>query len=125
MATDAMGCVSLSVGYDLIVVTGIPPPNAPVQPPVFHCPSTYQAVVRGVDGIATDRDGTADLLVQAWTAVREGVPAAEVYSVLTTDRSKTQLSWFGTALSLGTALKPGRAHLCLSGFRRPTTATAH
>ncbi|MCC3299692.1 hypothetical protein [Arthrobacter caoxuetaonis] len=52
-----------------------------------------------LDGIAKDQERAADLLLSAWTAVRGGEPAEEVYGILTTPRGGARITWFGPAFS--------------------------
>lgn len=52
-----------------------------------------------LNGLAENQDKSAELLVDAWTAARNGVPAEDVYSILTTSRGAGRITWFGPAFS--------------------------
>lgn len=52
-----------------------------------------------LDGLAEDQDRAAELLVEAWQAVRNGEPAEDVCSRLTTSRGKARIRQFGPAFS--------------------------
>lgn len=52
-----------------------------------------------LDGLAAYRDKAGELLTSAWTLVREGAPAKDVYSTLTTNRGEARIPWFGPAFS--------------------------
>lgn len=52
-----------------------------------------------LDGLAKDQDRAGELLISAWTTVREGAPPAEAYSLLTTNRGAGRIPWFGPAFS--------------------------
>lgn len=52
-----------------------------------------------LDGLAENQDRTAELLADAWTAVRSGEPAEDVYSNLTTTGGKGRIAHFGPAFS--------------------------
>lgn len=52
-----------------------------------------------LDGLAQHPVKAGDLLVSAWTTVRQGAPTKDAYSVLTTNRGGGRISWFGPAFS--------------------------
>ena len=52
-----------------------------------------------LDGLAKHQDTAGELLVSAWTSVRNGDPTAEAYSLLTTNRGAGRIPWFGPAFS--------------------------
>ncbi|WP_104181663.1 hypothetical protein [Arthrobacter sp. B0490] len=52
-----------------------------------------------LDGLAKHQNTASELLVSAWTAVRNGDPTAEAYSLLTTNRGGGRIPWFGPAFS--------------------------
>jgi hypothetical protein len=52
-----------------------------------------------LDGLAKHQDTAGELLVSAWTSVRNGGPTAEAYSLLTTNRGSGRIPWFGPAFS--------------------------
>jgi hypothetical protein len=52
-----------------------------------------------LDGLAGRQDSAGELLVSAWTSVRNGDPTMEAYSLLTTNRGAGQIPWFGPAFS--------------------------
>ncbi|WP_404321200.1 hypothetical protein [Arthrobacter luteolus] len=52
-----------------------------------------------LDGLAEDRERTAELLVDAWTAVRSREPAEDIYSILATPKGKARIPQFGPAFS--------------------------
>ena len=52
-----------------------------------------------LDALATDQDRFGELLVKAWKSARNGAPAAEAYSVLTTDRGSGRIRQFGPAFA--------------------------
>lgn len=52
-----------------------------------------------LDGLAKNQQRAAELLVDAWTAVRSCEPPEDVYSVLTTSKGRARITWFGPAFS--------------------------
>lgn len=52
-----------------------------------------------LDALAADRDRAGELLLKAWKTVRTGAPAAEAYSVLTTDRGAGRIRQLGPAFA--------------------------
>ncbi|MCC3265900.1 hypothetical protein [Arthrobacter gengyunqii] len=52
-----------------------------------------------LDGLAEDPERAAKLLVRAWTVVRSGERAEDVYSILTTSKGKAWITQFGPAFS--------------------------
>lgn len=66
-----------------------------------------------LDALAADPDRAGELLVKAWKRARNGPPAAEAYSVLTTDRGAGRIHQLGPAFATkflyfaqGTAAEP-------------------
>ncbi|MCC3280720.1 hypothetical protein LJ754_16360 [Arthrobacter sp. zg-Y40] len=54
---------------------------------------------RRLDSLAAHLEKATELLVTAWTSVREGSPAFEVYGVLSTNRGAGRIPWLGPAFS--------------------------
>ncbi|WP_026548888.1 hypothetical protein [Arthrobacter sp. Br18] len=52
-----------------------------------------------LDGLAKHQDTAGELLVSAWTSVRNGAPTTDAYSLLTTKRGAGRIPWFGPAFS--------------------------
>ncbi|WP_342024939.1 hypothetical protein AAE021_07225 [Arthrobacter citreus] len=52
-----------------------------------------------LNALAAHQDRAGELLAEAWRAVRNGEPAGNVYSVLTTNRGAGRIPWFGPAFS--------------------------
>lgn len=52
-----------------------------------------------LDGLAAHQDKAGQLLISAWTLVREGASIKDTYSTLTTNRGVGRIPWFGPAFS--------------------------
>lgn len=52
-----------------------------------------------LDALAADQDRAGELLLKAWETARTGAPAAEAYSVLTTDRGSGRIRQLGPAFA--------------------------
>ncbi|MCC3273508.1 hypothetical protein MUK71_01290 [Arthrobacter zhangbolii] len=52
-----------------------------------------------LNALAAHQDRAEELLVEAWQGVRSGESAQDVYGVLTTDKGKGRIPWFGPAFS--------------------------
>lgn len=52
-----------------------------------------------LDGLAKHQNTAGELLVSAWTSVRNGEPTVEAYRLLTTNRGGGRIPWFGPAFS--------------------------
>ncbi|TDK26612.1 hypothetical protein E2F48_05335 [Arthrobacter crusticola] len=52
-----------------------------------------------LDGLAAHQDRAGELLISAWTSVKNGAPTEDSYGLLTTDRGAGRIPWFGPAFS--------------------------
>jgi hypothetical protein len=52
-----------------------------------------------LEHLAAQQETAGNLLVSAWTMIREGATPREAYSCLTTDHGKGRISWYGPAFS--------------------------